>query len=240
MGGAGSIQHRHGLLRPALTRPLPLRPVLGGRGRVHRRIHLLGSAAACEPALECARRPRRKTRGPRRHHPAATPGPPKGALMPQRVLLGNLPGFVHSHDLFPLEGDLFWSPADWAWTGGLMDALLPSLYHGIPLLGYRGRFDPEKSFWLMQKYGVRNAFLFPTALKMMMKTVPQPAKRYELSLRSIMSAGESVGETVFEWSREAIGITVNEMFGQTENNYIVGNSHTLWTDNPVETRIHYS
>src|SRR5207249_9651822 len=163
---------------------------------------------------------------------SGTTGPPKGALMPQRVLLGNLPGFEHSHDLFPQAGDLFWSPADWAWTGGLMDALLPSLYHGTPLLGYRGRFDPEKSFWLMQKYGVRNSFLFPTALKMMMKTVPQPRKRYELSLRSIMSAGESVGETVFEWSREALGVTVNEMFGQTEMNYIVGNSHTLWPAKP--------
>jgi acetyl-CoA synthetase len=163
---------------------------------------------------------------------SGTTGPPKGALMPQRVLLGNLPGFVHSHDLFPQAGDLFWSPADWAWTGGLMDALLPSLYHGIPVLGYRGRFDPEKSFWLLQKYGVRNSFLFPTALKMMMKAVPQPRKRYELSLRSIMSAGESLGETVFEWSREALGVTVNEMFGQTEINYIVGNSHTLWPAKP--------
>jgi len=159
---------------------------------------------------------------------SGTTGPPKGALMPQRVLLGNIPGFVHSHDLFPQAGDMFWSPADWAWTGGLMDALLPTLYHGLPLLGYRGRFDPEKAFWLMQKYRVRNSFLFPTALKMMMKAVPLPKERYALSLRSIMSAGESVGETVFNWSREALGVTVNEMFGQTEINYIVGNSHTLW------------
>jgi acetyl-CoA synthetase len=163
---------------------------------------------------------------------SGTTGPPKGALMPQRVLLGNIPGFVHSHDLFPQTGDLFWSPADWAWTGGLMDALLPSLYHGTPLLGYRGRFDPEKAFWLMQKYHVRNTFLFPTALKMMMKAVPRPKTRYELSLRSIMSAGESVGDTVFGWSREALGVTVNEMFGQTEINYIVGNSHTLWPAKP--------
>jgi acetyl-CoA synthetase len=163
---------------------------------------------------------------------SGTTGPPKGALMPQRVLLGNIPGFVHSHDLYPQTGDLFWSPADWAWTGGLMDALLPSLYHGQPLLGYRGRFDPEKSFWLMQKYGVRNTFLFPTALKMMMKVVPRPRARHELALRSIMSAGESVGETVFAWSREALGVTVNEMFGQTEINYIVGNSHTLWPAKP--------
>ena len=163
---------------------------------------------------------------------SGTTGPPKGALMPQRVLLGNLPGFELSHDRFPQEGDLFFSPADWAWTGGLMDALLPSLYHGTPVLGYLGRFDPEKSFWLMQKYRVRNSFLFPTALKMMMKTVPQPRKLHELSLRSIMSAGESVGEAVFEWSREALGVTVNEMFGQTEINYIVGNSHTLWPARP--------
>jgi acetyl-CoA synthetase len=163
---------------------------------------------------------------------SGTTGPPKGALMPQRVLLGNIPGFVHSHDLFPQTGDLFWSPADWAWTGGLMDALLPSLYHGTPLLGYRGRFDPEKAFWLMEKYRVRNSFLFPTALKMMMKAVPQPKRRHQLSLRSIMSGGEPVGETVFEWSRDAFGVTVNEMFGQTEINYIVGNSHTLWPAKP--------
>jgi acetyl-CoA synthetase len=113
-----------------------------------------------------------------------------------------------------------------------MDALLPSLYYATPILGYRGRFDPERAFWLMQKYGVRNSFLFPTALKMLMKAVPEPRKRYDLSLRSVMSAGESVGDTVFNWSREALGVTVNEMFGQTEINYIVGNSNTLWPAKP--------
>jgi acetyl-CoA synthetase len=159
---------------------------------------------------------------------SGTTGPPKGALKPQRVLIGNLPGFGYSHDLFPQTGDLFWSPADWAWTGGLMDALLPTMYYGYPILGYRGRFDPEKAFYLCEKYQVRNSFLFPTALKMMMKAVPEPRRRYDLGLRSIMSAGESVGETVFAWSRDALGVTINEMFGQTEINYLVGNSHTLW------------
>src|SRR5258708_20323379 len=106
-----------------------------------------------------------------------------------------------------------------------MDALLPSLDHGCPLLGYRGRFDPEKAFSLMEKYGVRNTFLFPTALKMMMKAVPQPKKRYELSLRSVMSAGESVREAVFAWSREALGVTRNTIVGPTEINYIVPQPH---------------
>jgi acetyl-CoA synthetase len=159
---------------------------------------------------------------------SGTTGPPKGALMPQQCLLGNLPGFVHSHDLFPRDGDLFWSPADWAWTGGLMDALLPTLYFGYPVLGFRGRFDPERALDLMARYRVRNTFLFPTALKMMMKAVPQPRARFDLALRSVMSAGEAVGTTVFTWVQEALGVTINEMFGQTEMNYIVGNSHTLW------------
>jgi acetyl-CoA synthetase len=163
---------------------------------------------------------------------SGTTGPPKGALMPQQCLIGNLPGFVHSHDGYPLRGDLFWSPADWAWTGGLMDALLPALYFGQPIVGYRGRFDPERAFALIDKYGIRNAFLFPTALKMMMKAYPRPRERFAAALRSVMSAGEAVGTAVFDWANDALGVTVNEMFGQTEMNYIVGNSHTLWPARP--------
>ncbi len=163
---------------------------------------------------------------------SGTTGPPKGALKAHRVLIGNAPGFVHSHDFFPQKGDMFWSPADWAWTGGLMDALLPAWLFGIPILGYRGRFDAEKAYYLLEKYGVRNSFLFPTALKLMMKAVPEPQKRFSLNLRSIMSAGESVGVTVIEWAREQLGVTINEMFGQTEINYVVGNCQAAWPVKP--------
>jgi acetyl-CoA synthetase len=163
---------------------------------------------------------------------SGTTGPPKGALLPQSALLGNLPGFAHSHDGFPQPGDLFWSPADWAWTGGLWDALMPTLYYGQTILGYRGRFDPERAFYLLQKYAVRNAFLFPTALKMMMKAVPSPRTHYDLRLRSLMSGGEPVGSAVFHWAREELGVTVNEIFGQTEMNYIVGNSQREWPVKP--------
>ncbi len=161
-----------------------------------------------------------------------TTGPPKGAVMPQSCVIGNLPGFIHSHDGYPQEGDLFWSPADWAWTGGLMDALLPALYFGQPIVGYRGRFDPERAFRLIERYQIRNTFLFPTALKLMMKAYPRPREVFDLDLRSVMSAGEAVGTAVFEWARDALGVTINEMFGQTEMNYIVGNSHLLWPAKP--------
>jgi acetyl-CoA synthetase len=163
---------------------------------------------------------------------SGTTGPPKGALKAHRVMLGNVPGFVHSHDFFPQPGDMFWSPADWAWTGGLMDALLPAWLFGIPILGYRGRFEAEKAYYLLEKYGVRNSFLFPTALKLMMKALPEPGKKHDLNIRSIMSAGESVGVSVIEWAREQLGVTINEMFGQTEINYVVGNCQAAWPVKP--------
>ena len=163
---------------------------------------------------------------------SGTTGPPKGAVIPHRAMYGNSSGFIFSHNLFPQPGDVFWSPADWAWTGGLWDALLPTLFFGHTLVGYRGRFDPERALSLMERHKVTCTFLFPTALKMMMKAVPRPRERFDVPLRSIMSAGESVGSTVFEWARDALGVTINEMFGQTEMNYIVGNCQSQWPAKP--------
>ena len=161
---------------------------------------------------------------------SGTTGPPKGALIPHRALIGNLPGFVCSQNWFGFDGTaneetsaVFWSPADWAWTGGLMDALLPTLYFGRPIVAYNGRFSPELAFTLMQEHGVTHTFLFPTALKAMMKAYPEPAKKFKLRLQAMMSAGEAVGDAVFNYCRQQLGVTVNEMFGQTEINYVVGN-----------------
>ncbi|MGE5114944.1 MAG: acyl-CoA synthetase [Betaproteobacteria bacterium] len=154
---------------------------------------------------------------------SGTTGPPKGALIPQRALIGNLSGFVCSQNWFPEDGSVFWSPADWAWTGGLMDALLPTLYFGRTIVAFQGRFQPERAFEVMERHRVTHTFLFPTALKAMMKAVPHPRARHALPLRAVMSAGEAVGDAVFAWCRDELGVTVNEMFGQTEINYVVGN-----------------
>ena len=170
---------------------------------------------------------------------SGTTGPPKGALIPHQALIGNLSGFVCSQNWFGFSpasvepighGDLptgsnavMWSPADWTWTGGLMDALLPSLYFGRPIVAWPGRFSADLAFSLMQQHRVTHTFLFPTALKAMMKAYPYPATQFQLDLQAIMSAGEAVGDAVFNYCRDELGVTVNEMFGQTEVNYIVGN-----------------
>lgn len=161
---------------------------------------------------------------------SGTTGPPKGALLAHRALIGNLPGFVCSQNWFGFDGvankhsdAVFWSPADWAWTGGLMDALLPTLYFGRPIVAFNGRFSPELAFSLMAEQGVTHTFLFPTALKAMMKAYPQPRTQFKLKLQGLMSAGEAVGDAVFAYCRDQLGVVVNEMFGQTEINYVVGN-----------------
>lgn len=157
---------------------------------------------------------------------SGTTGPPKGAVIAHRGLLGNLTGFELSQNFFPQENDVFFTPADWAWTGGLLDGLLPCWYYGKPIVGYEGRkFDPEKALYLMEKYRVTTGFFPPTALKMLRSV--SNIEKYSLHLRAMMSAGESVGEELIHWSRQAFGIDINEMCGQTEHNYMIGNCSAI-------------
>ncbi len=197
---------------------------------------------------------------------SGTTGNPKGALIPHRALLGNLTGFVCSQNGFallpgaaqsatapvqwqevlasmqraepnPRSDAIFWSPADWAWTGGLMDALLPTLYFGRPIVACSERFGPDLALHLLRDCQVTHSFLFPTALKAMMKAYSGRAdltvrEQFDLKLQAVMSAGEAVGDAVFDYCHSQLGVTANEMFGQTEINYIVGNCAALWPPRP--------
>ena len=163
---------------------------------------------------------------------SGTTGPPKGAVIAHRAVIGNFTGFEMSQNLYPQPGAVFWTPADWAWTGGLWDALLPALNYGMPILAYEGGgFDEDRVCRLMQDYSVSNAFIPPTALKML-RAMPDIQSRYRFKLRAIMSAGEQVGEELIHWGKEAFGLTINEMWGQTEFNYIVGNCSAIMPPKP--------
>lgn len=154
---------------------------------------------------------------------SGTTGPPKGTLHGHQILLGILPGFEFYHNLFPKEGDLMWTPLDWAYIGGSYDALFPTLHHGIPMLAYRARkFNPEEAFYIMDKYGVRNLMAVPTVLRMMMHAVKNPKEKYNLQLRSITVGGETLGEELAEWSKDSFGVELNEQYGQTECDLVIG------------------
>ena len=163
---------------------------------------------------------------------SGTTGPPKGALHAHRVLLGHLPGFEISHDFAPQPGDRFWTPADWAWIGGLYDVLMPAWHHGLTVVSHRfTKFDPEAAFQLIDEAGIRNAFIPPTALKMM-RSVRHPQARWRLGLRSIASGGESLGRELLDWGRDTFGLTINEFYGQTECNLVISSCGGIMDTRP--------
>jgi acetyl-CoA synthetase len=158
---------------------------------------------------------------------SGTTGKPKGALHAHRTLLGHLPGVEMSHDFFPQSGDLMWTPADWAWIGGLLDVLLPALHHGAPVVAQRfARFTGEAAFATIRDFGVRNVFLPPTALKLM-RAASGRDPSLKLKLRSVASGGEPLGAELLNWGRETLGVTINEFYGQTECNMIVSSCAAL-------------
>ena len=163
---------------------------------------------------------------------SGTTGKPKGALHAHRVLLGHLPGVEMSHDLFPQAGDLIWTPADWAWIGGLLDVLFPALHHGVPVVAHRlPRFTGEAAFATLVDFGVRNVFLPPTALKIM-RAASAADPSLKASLRSVASGGEPLGSELLAWGRETFGVTINEFYGQTECNMVVSSCGALMPARP--------
>ncbi len=157
---------------------------------------------------------------------SGTTGGPKGALLPHRSLLGHIPGVEIPHEFLSSSEpvtDLFWTPADWAWIGGLFDVLLPAWHFGIPVVSYRSqKFDPEVTFDLISKLEIKNTFLPPTALKMMKSFNPSRTVK-NLKLRTVGSGGEALGEDLLEWGKKILGVGINEFYGQTECNLTVSN-----------------
>lgn len=188
--------------------------------------HLFGDLVASQPA-----RFEGPTTGP--DDPAlmiftsGTTGAPKGALHGHRVLAGHIPGIQFAHDFLPQPGDRMWTPSDWAWAGGLLNALMPCLMLGVPVVSSPAqKFDPDTAYRIMADMKVRNAFIPPTALRLL-KSVEAPLETYDLQLRTIGSAGESLGRETYEWAKRVLGITVNEFYGQTECNFVISSAAEL-------------
>ena len=163
---------------------------------------------------------------------SGTTGLPKGTLQGHRSMLGHMPGLELVYDFLPQPGDVMWSPADWSWLAGLMDVLMPAWFCGMPVLTYRNStFDPEEAFSLMGRHGVRTALLTPTMLRRLSQ-VTDPVRRHRVSLRSVLTGGESAGRETLAWADEALGVKVNEAFGQTECNLVLGNSSSVLLAKP--------
>lgn len=160
---------------------------------------------------------------------SGTTGSPKGALHAHRSLFGHLPGFELYYEFAPQDGDVIWTPADWAWIGGLMDVLIPAWFHGMTVLTVAEDFEPHRAVDVMVRHAVTLSFLPPTALKMMRAA---GASSDALALRAIFSGGEPLGAEMLDWATSALGCAINEGYGQTEANLVVGNCASVWPQRP--------
>ncbi|MFM1862001.1 MAG: hypothetical protein RLZ26_523 [Pseudomonadota bacterium] len=160
---------------------------------------------------------------------SGTTGAPKGALHAHRVLTGHLPGVEISHDFLGSNpGDRLWTPADWAWIGGLFDVLMPGLALGVPVVAARAeRFSAEFAAGIVGRGAVRNVFFPPTALRML-----KAADVAIPGLRSVASGGEPLGAEMLDWGRRAFGLTINEFYGQTECNMVASSCAAMFAPRP--------
>lgn len=171
---------------------------------------------------------------------SGTTGPAKGAVHGHRVLAGHMPGFLFAHGVadaraLPMDAR-FYTPADWAWAGGLLNLLFPALSLGFPVIAYptsRG-FDPAGVAAMMADHHVTHAFLPPTALRLMRAQLADGALR-QGRLCSVMSAGEALGRETYEWARQALGFAISEAYGQTECNLVIGSSSAFGVSRPGAT-----
>ena len=160
---------------------------------------------------------------------SGTTGPPKGVVHSHRVLIGQAPGFRLCHEFTPQRGDLMWTPADWAWIGGLVNTMLLAWVHGVPMIGTPRRgFDPEWALRLLAEHEVRNTFLFTTALRMMLQCKMPSGVR----LRSLVTGGEPQDPRLLDAAKAAFGLTFNESYGQTEADFVVGQCASRWPVRP--------
>ncbi|WP_341234360.1 AMP-binding protein [uncultured Sulfitobacter sp.] len=159
---------------------------------------------------------------------SGTTGSPKGAVHGHRVLTGHLPGVSLSHDILGAPDDCLWTPADWAWIGGLFDVLMPGLALGVPVVAARmAKFSAQDCARIIADGAARNVFFPPTALRMLKAAgVDLPG------LRSVASGGEPLGAEMLAWGQGAFGLAINEFYGQTECNMVASSCGSLFPARP--------
>lgn len=162
---------------------------------------------------------------------SGTSGRPKGALQPQRAVWGHLPAIRLAQNVEPGgPPPRFWTPADWAWLGGLVDGLLSAWHLGLPVvLNPAGRFDPQRAWEILSTGRITNAFIPPTALRMMSHADGPPNATM---LRGLMTGGEALGPELHRLAGAQFRCPVNEVFGQTEMSCIVGNAEQIYPARP--------
>lgn len=162
---------------------------------------------------------------------SGTTGRPKGAHHAHRKLLGYIPGWQMINE-FPGPDAVHYTPAGWSWVGGLFAVVWCAWYHGHPVVGYDGEFDPETTFRLLESHGITNP-LFTSTMLRMLRDVDH--SQYDLDVAVVPSGGEPVTPELYDYVDTALDATINEIYGQTECNFLIGTNDRLMPENREAT-----
>ncbi len=160
-------------------------------------------------------------------------GLPKGILHAHRLVLGYLASVSMFYELQMRErGQVLWTPSDWSWIAGIVNVQMTGWFFGHTVVAGQGKFSPEWVFGFLAEHGVTHTFLTPTALKRMAQVSKPRARWPALRIRAIGTGGEPCPSAVLDWSERELGIPINEFYGLTEVNHLVGNCHRLYPAKP--------
>ncbi len=150
---------------------------------------------------------------------SGTTGEPKGVPIPLRSIASFIAYQELALDVQP--DDVFWNAADPGWAYGLYFAILAPLASGTRSILLQGGFSAERTWRIFEKFQVTNFAAAPTVYRSL-RASSAPGAGYRL--RRASSAGEPLTPDVISWSKEALGLSVRDQYGQTEHGMVVGNA----------------
>ena len=148
-------------------------------------------------------------------------GLPKGAVWAHKILLSSYPYVRYAIGVE--DHDRFYGGADLGWAYGLINCTFVPLSYGVSTLCYKGSFNVEKTYQLLEKYNITNFAYAPTAYRMMMTYGSEFTKKYNIQVKKFSSAGEPLNAEVVRFFRENFGREIYDHYGCTETGMIVDN-----------------
>ncbi|WP_207592699.1 AMP-binding protein [Halomontanus rarus] len=161
---------------------------------------------------------------------SGTSGKPKGVVQTHQYVIGALPSYqCWFHCFESTHRERVWTPAEWSWAGALFDVVFPTLALGGTVVSRvrRSGFDPERALELVERRRVSRAFMPPTAL-WQIRQHADPSARDLDSLEVVMCGGEKLSAPLARWAERELDVVVNESYGQTEANALIGNCRALF------------
>jgi acetyl-CoA synthetase len=154
------------------------------------------------------------------HFTSGTTGRPKGAIHVHAAVIAHHVTGRYALDLHP--DDIFWCTADPGWVTGTSYGIIAPLTNGVTMIVDEAEFDAERWYRILQEMRVTVWYTAPTAIRMLMKTGAEVARKYDLSsVRFMASVGEPLNAEAVVWSQETFGRPFHDNWWQTETGGIM-------------------